>query len=168
MESKIVDVNIRIAIAGPPDAGKSSLIGVLKSGKADDGRGSARALVSKIKHELESGRTSCISFHSLVKEDGKERKIVSLIDLAGHEKYLKTTMYGINGLNIDYGVILVASNMGMSNITKEHMGIMYTLKIPFIVVVTKTDLCPSNILKETMTNIRLFFKRIYQVNNATW
>jgi elongation factor 1-alpha len=72
----------------------------------DDGRGLTRSKVIKHKHERDSGRTLTISTHLL---DLRERtyetvtggpqtialqadRIVSLMDLAGHEKYLKTTV----------------------------------------------------------------------------
>ena len=34
-------------------------------------------------------------------------KIIKLLDLCGHEKYLKTTMYGMIGLYPDYGMIII-------------------------------------------------------------
>ena len=79
------------------DSGKSTLIGVLSSNKLDDGRGSARSLILKNKNEKETGRTSSITFNNIQ----QDKNILTLIDLAGHEKYLKTTMYGLNGLFVD-------------------------------------------------------------------
>ena len=52
-----------IAVCGPVDAGKSSLIGVLTSGELDDGRGKSRKKILKHKHELDSGRTSNITLN---------------------------------------------------------------------------------------------------------
>ena len=43
--------------------------------------------------------------------------------------------------------------MGVSHMTKEHMSLCLTLKIPFIVVVSKIDLVPPNILEENLTKI---------------
>ena len=125
------DETIRIAVAGNVDSGKSTLAGVLLNDCLDDGRGSCRNLILKNKHEIESGRTSCISFNNFFKEDQhtKNRKIVSLIDLAGHEKYLKTTISGISGLFIDYGLVLVAANMGITKMTKEHIALLLFLKV---------------------------------------
>lgn len=40
-------------------------------------------------------------------------KIVTLLDLCGHEKYLKTTMFGLTGLAPDYSMIAVGLNMGL-------------------------------------------------------
>ena len=113
----MIDETIRIAIAGNVDSGKSTLAGVLVNNCLDDGRGLCRNLILKNKHELETGRTSNISFNNFNKIINNKRRILSLIDLAGHEKYLKTTMSGITGLFIDYGLILVSANMGITKMT---------------------------------------------------
>jgi GTPase len=106
--------NIRVAVVGNVDAGKSTIIGTLTSSCLDDGRGSSRTSIMKHRHEIESGRTSTASTHlmgfrstgeaigakdavranrrksedEVVKES---YRVISLMDLAGHEKYLKTT-----------------------------------------------------------------------------
>lgn len=51
------------------------------------------------------------------------KKLVTFLDLCGHEKYLKTTMFGLVGLMPDYAVIIVGANMGVSKMTREHFGI---------------------------------------------
>jgi GTPase len=105
--------NIRVAVVGNVDAGKSTLIGTLTSSMLDDGRGSSRTSIMKHRHEIESGRTSTASSHLMgfrstgqaiagkdsvrarrKSEDEVVResyRVVTLMDLAGHEKYLKTT-----------------------------------------------------------------------------
>jgi GTPase len=37
--------------------------------------------------------------------------------------------------------------------TKEHLGITLALKIPFFVVLTKIDICPENVYKETLISL---------------
>jgi GTPase len=106
--------NIRVAVVGNVDAGKSTMIGTLISSLLDDGRGSSRTSIMKHRHEIESGRTSTASTHLLgfrstgeavagkdsvranrrMSEDEIAResyRVITLMDLAGHEKYLKTT-----------------------------------------------------------------------------
>ena len=61
----------------------------------------------------------------------KSKKIVTLLDLCGHEKYLKTTIFGLTGLKPDYSMIIVGSNMGISKMTKEHLGVTLALKNSF-------------------------------------
>lgn len=45
------DNDIRIAVIGNVDSGKSTLVGVLTKGIMDDGRGSARTKVFNFTHE---------------------------------------------------------------------------------------------------------------------
>lgn len=59
--AKVEDViEIRIAVVGNVDAGKSSMLGVLVKGDLDDGRGKARVNLFRHKHEIETGRTSSV------------------------------------------------------------------------------------------------------------
>lgn len=184
MENKI-----KIALAGNVDSGKSSLIGVLTTNWLDDGRGFARQKVTNLKHELESGRTSAISYSYVrfaVDEEGQAytvnqekshrcptdlavkptyrdgaqdvSKIITLVDLAGHEKYFKTTIRGLTGLHLDYAIVLVGANMGVTRMTKEHLGVLLHLKIPFIVVITKIDICPPNIYTQTKKKLKQILK----------
>ena len=64
----------------------------------------------------------------------------SFLDLFGHEKYLKTTMYGIITLIPLYAIILIGTNIGVQRMTKEHLDITYSLDIPFFIVFTKIDI----------------------------
>ena len=106
--------NIRLAVVGNVDAGKSTLIGTLTTSSLDDGRGKSRTAIMKHRHEIESGRTSTATTHLMgFKSDGlpiagrdsvrankrksedevarESYRVITLMDLAGHEKYLKTT-----------------------------------------------------------------------------
>ena len=140
---------IRIGVLGNVDAAKTTTISVLKNNKLDNGRGSARSLIFKHKHEKDSGRTSSIN-HTHI---NLINKMVSYVDLAGHEKYLKTTVFGLNACSIDYVLILVGANMGVLRMTKEHFKLAVALNLPIIFVITKLDICPPNVLEETINNI---------------
>ena len=83
----------------------------------------------------------------------KSKKIISFIDLCGHEKYFKTTLFGLAGMFPDYAMIVVGSNMGVQRMTREHLCIVLALKIPFYVVLTKIDICPENVYKETLETV---------------
>jgi len=169
--------DIRIAVCGNVDAGKSTLVGVLTSGKLDDGRGSQRVACFNFKHEKESGRTSsigemmigfntkgvCVNYEQGHKMDignvmEQSYKVVSFFDLAGHERYLKTTVSGMTGNMPDYCFLLVGANMGVTRMTKEHLGIAIALKIPIIIVITKIDMCPENVKKQTLTDLYQILK----------
>jgi len=138
---------IRIAVMGNVDAGKSTLLGVLKSGSLDNGRGSARECIFKHPHEIETGRTSSVSHHYLNTSEWKSQKceskekdkILTFVDLAGHEKYLKTTLYGINGSSVSYIMIMISAVDGVIGTTKEHLEIALALRVPTFIVITKMD-----------------------------
>uniref|UniRef100_A0A4W5KA71 GTP binding protein 1 n=1 Tax=Hucho hucho TaxID=62062 RepID=A0A4W5KA71_9TELE len=53
-------LEVRVAVVGNVDAGKSTLLGVLTHGELDNGRGFARQKLFRHKHEMESGRTSSV------------------------------------------------------------------------------------------------------------
>lgn len=131
VRSKVDDkdfTEIRVAVVGNVDAGKSTLLGVLTHGELDNGRGFARQRLFRHKHEIESGRTSSVGndilgFDSVgnvvnkpCKQSGtldwvkiceKSAKVITFIDLAGHEKYLKTTVFGMTGHAPDFGMLMV-------------------------------------------------------------
>jgi GTPase len=145
-------MEINIGVIGAVDNAKTTTISCLKYDQLDDGRGIARLKILQLPHEKETGRTSTISkVHLPVNDD----HYVTFIDLAGHEKYLRTTLHGITGNNIDYAMIVVGANMGVTRMTREHLNVVISLKIPVFFVVTKIDICPANILAETMESISL-------------
>lgn len=148
------DLNLKLAIAGNVDSGKSTLAGVLLNNCLDDGRGHCRKMILKNKHEQETGRTSTITNNSFTEIIEDKRLIISLIDLAGHEKYLKTTMSGITGSFIDYGLVLVGANMGITKMTKEHIALLLFLGIPIIILVTKIDMSPKEVKDVTVKRIK--------------
>ena len=147
---------VRIGILGNVDSGKTTLCSVLSKYVLDNGRGSAREVIMKHKHEKDTGRTSSVSHYYL--RDSEKDITYSFIDLAGHEKYLKTTAYGLNGCCLDYAFLLVGANMGVLRMTKEHLGLIVSLNIPLIIVITKIDICPELILKNTLSNIKSCLK----------
>lgn len=67
-------------------------------------------------------------------------------------------MLGLNGLVPDYVLIVVGANLGLSRMTKEHLGIVLALEIPFFVVITKTDMVEPSMLKQTVDQIQKLLK----------
>lgn len=59
------NIEVRVAVLGNADAGKSTLLGVLTQGSLDNGRGRARLNMFRHLHEIQSGRTSSISHEIL-------------------------------------------------------------------------------------------------------
>jgi GTPase len=177
---------IRCAVLGNVDAGKSTLLGSLTRGIRDDGRGKARACIFRHAHEIESGRTSSVgqeviafdvrgcqilsTSSTIVTNQNqlwneicpKAAKLVTLFDLAGHEKYLRTTMFGLSGTLPSYTLLLVGANDGGSlvGMTKEHLMLAWALSLPVIVVITKIDLAPQEIKEATITSITKTIKKL--------
>ena len=60
-------------------------------------------------------------------------------------------MFGLVGLMPDYSMIVVGANMGVSRMTREHLGISLALGIPVFIVVTKVDIAPKAVYDETIT-----------------
>ena len=81
-------------------------------------------------------------------------KIIHLLDMCGHEKYLKTTMHGLTSLYPDYCLLVVGANMGISKMTKEHLGISWALNLPIVVVFTKIDLAPKEVYANNLKKIQ--------------
>ena len=171
-------IDISVAVSGNVDSGKSTCIGVLTNGILDNGRGLARLQVFNHRHEIESGRTSSIghqimgfdnngkiieknsSVHKLSWSDIVKRssKVITFYDLAGHEKYLKTTVTGYSGSYPDYSMIVIGANLGFTHMTKEHISLCLSFKVPFFIVITKIDLAPENVLNETKEKIKKVLK----------
>ena len=164
-------IEMRFAVCGNVDSGKSTLTSVLTRQQMDDGRGLARSKVFKHRHEAESGRTSSISeqylgfdengsavnyySHVLTKEEtkGLSRKVITFFDLAGHERYLKTTVLGMTRSLPDYALLVISANNGIQRMTKEHLALCLALKIPFMVIITRIDSTPQNVRQDTLRTI---------------
>ncbi|KAG2234910.1 hypothetical protein INT48_000337 [Thamnidium elegans] len=172
-------LEIRVAVVGNVDAGKSTLLGVLTKGVLDDGRGKARVNLFRHKHEIESGRTSSVggeilgfdsksrpilstskkSFNSGWEDIAeKAAKVLSFVDLAGHEKYLKTTVFGMTGTAPEFAMLMVGANAGMVGMSKEHLGLALSLGIPVLVVITKIDQCPAHVLEKNIKQLNSILK----------
>jgi len=172
--------NIRIAVVGNVDAGKSTLIGTLTTSCLDDGRGKCRSFIMKHKHEIESGRTSTSTTHLMgfqstgepvvagkdhqIRTNKQQRqsedkvvreshRVITLMDLAGHEKYLKTTIHGVSSGMADYALILVNSRQPPTHMTQHHLNLCCNYGIPVIVVFTKIDGCPKHAYKNSKKEV---------------
>lgn len=171
-------IETRIAVVGNVDAGKSTMLGVLVKGNLDDGRGKARVNLFRHKHEIESGRTSSVGMEimgfdtrgeivasnvpgrklSWEEIGSRSAKVISFTDLAGHERYLRTTVFGLLSSSPNYCLLMVAANNGLIGMSKEHLGIALALNVPVMVVITKIDICPPQILQETITQLTRILK----------
>lgn len=155
---------LRIAVLGPTGCGKSSLLGVLTRGERDNGRGSARLNLFRHRHEVRSGHTSSISqeilgFDShgtpltyetcLSSEEIVEAasRIVTLIDLAGHQRYLNTTLFGLGSYSPDLVLLVINAMSPISATIIEHMSLALGMFKSLAIVINKIDLVPIEILE---------------------
>ncbi|KAF9090694.1 GTP binding protein [Mortierella sp. GBA35] len=164
-------LEIRVALVGGPDAGKSTLLGRLAHGIADNGRGKARLNLLRHRHEISTGRTSSIS-HEIIGFTAKgetvnynttnisswqevcesSAKVVTLLDTCGHPRFLKTTISGLTGHAPDYACLVVDSRVGgVNEMTREHLALSVALGFPTFVVVTKMDVATRDQLRATVT-----------------
>lgn len=99
----------------------------------------------------------------------RSAKIVTFSDLAGHERYLKTTLYGLTSGAPSCVILMVGANAGLIGMSKEHLAIALALSVPVVVCITKvitvilidarqTDKCqidmtPPNVMAETLKQV---------------
>ncbi|KAG7315444.1 hypothetical protein KOW79_021532 [Hemibagrus wyckioides] len=168
-------LDLRVAVLGNVDSGKSTLLGVLTQGELDNGRGRARLNLFRHLHEIQTGRTSSISFEILgfnskgeVVNYSESRtaeeicesssKMITFIDLAGHHKYLKTTIFGLTSYCPDFAMLVVGANTGIAGTTREHLGLALALKVPVFVVVSKVDVCVGGAVQKTVRQLERLLK----------
>ncbi|KAK2918430.1 hypothetical protein Q8A73_002801 [Channa argus] len=169
-------LDLRVAVLGNVDSGKSTLLGVLTQGELDNGRGRARLNLFRHLHEIQTGRTSSISFEILgfnskgeVVNYSESRtaeeicesssKMITFIDLAGHHKYLKTTIFGLTSYCPDFAMLVVSANTGIAGTTREHLGLAMALKVPIFIVVSKVDLCSRGTVERTVRQLERVLKQ---------
>jgi elongation factor 1-alpha len=179
-KSKVDYETVTIGVVGNANAGKSTLIGTLVTGKEDDGRGKNRTHVSNHIHELSTGRTSSVGhiilgytdentvkyyepgveWSEIVKESDK---VVKFFDMAGHEKYMKTTIKGFTHNKPDYAVITVETCKGITDVTKQHITLCRLHKIPFMILLTKVDIATRKKYSDTQRALGTLLKTHFQM-----
>jgi len=119
--------DIRVCVAGNESVGKSTLIGVMTRGELDDGHGFARMNVFRHRHEIFDGRTSAIAHHILGFDDAgtitnykafhrsewheivrSSTKLITFVDHPGHERYFKTSVFGLTSHKPHYVLFTVS------------------------------------------------------------
>jgi len=168
---------VTITTLGQANHGKTTTVGVLVTGQLDDGDGLMMMAISRYKHEILMRRTSSVNekilgfdvrgnpvnydLASPLDEASvflNSSKVVSFVDIGGHERYLRTAAKGILSHSPDYGMLILAANAGVKPMTKEHMGIAISFRIPFFVVVTKVDLVPQEKVAEVVEELEKLLK----------
>ncbi len=125
--------NIIIGTAGHIDHGKTCLIQALTGTDTD-----------RLKEEKERGITIELGFAKL--ESGDPDINIGIIDVPGHEKFIKNMLAGVGG--IDFVLLVIAADEGIMPQTREHMDILKLLDMKYgFVVLTKCDKCEEDWLE---------------------
>ena len=146
---------IRIGVGGNVDAGKSSFVGVITKNVLDNGRGYARSFVMRHKHEQQTGRTTSTT-HQYIRTP---ESVIEFSDLAGHEKYYKCTAKEISNTFMDYVAVIINSGSGIQLMTREHIALAYSLRLPMFIIYSKIDATPRNIYDINLEYIKSYYSK---------
>jgi selenocysteine-specific elongation factor len=114
-----------IGTAGHVDHGKSTLVEAITGIDPD-----------RLREEKERQMTIDLGFAWMALPSGQE---VSLVDVPGHEDFIKNMLAGIGG--IDVALFVVAADEGVMPQTREHLAILDILEVTnSVVALTKQDL----------------------------
>ena len=117
--------HVIVGTAGHVDHGKTLLVKALTGIDTD-----------RLVEEKKRGITIDLGFAHLDFEDGTQ---AGLVDVPGHEKFIKNMLAGAGG--IDLAMLVVAADEGFMPQTVEHLGILSLLGIrEGLVVITKADM----------------------------
>ncbi|NKE35544.1 GTP-binding protein [Natronococcus sp. JC468] len=173
------DEHLVVGTAGHVDHGKSTLVGSLVTGTADDGDGATRAYLDVQPHEVERGLSADLSYAVYgFDDDGPVRvrnpdrkadraevveeadRLVSFVDTVGHEPWLRTTIRGLVGQKLDYGLLVVAADDGPTRTTREHLGVLLATELPTIVAITKVDAVSDERVEEVEREVERLLRDV--------
>jgi selenocysteine-specific elongation factor len=138
-----------LGTAGHVDHGKTALIKSLTGVDTD-----------RLKEEKERGITIELGFASLNLPSGQT---VGIVDVPGHEKFIKNMVAGAAG--IDVVMLVIAADEGIMPQTKEHLHICSLLGITTgIVALTKIDLVEKDWLELVQSEITEFLQGSFLEN----
>jgi len=148
-----------LGTAGHVDHGKTTLIKALTGINPD-----------RLKEEQERGLTIDLGFAYLRLPNGR---LVGIIDVPGHERFLKNMLAGASG--VDIALLVVAADEGVMPQTREHLEILELLETnQGIVALTKCDMVEpewidivEDDLKETLQGTFLRDASIIRVSGIT-
>ncbi|GAB6273516.1 MAG: selenocysteine-specific translation elongation factor [Peptococcaceae bacterium] len=130
-----------IGTAGHVDHGKTMLVKALTGIDTD-----------RLKEEKERGISIELGFASLLLPDGKRAGIV---DVPGHEKFVKHMLAGTGG--IDLVLLVIAADEGVMPQTREHMDIIQLLQVKHgVIALNKIDLVDEEWLALVREEVREF------------
>ena len=128
-----------IGTAGHVDHGKSTLVQALSGIDPD-----------RWEEEKARGLTIDLGFAWTTLPSGRE---VSIVDVPGHERFIKNMLAGVGGINL--ALLVVAADEGVMPQTREHLDILDLLDLQHgVVALTKSDLVDEEWLELVEEDIR--------------
>ncbi len=141
--------NVIIGTAGHIDHGKTTLIKALTGRETDT-----------LREEKDRGISINLGFTFFDLPSGKRAGIV---DVPGHEKFVKNMLAGVSG--IDVVLMVIAADEGIMPQTKEHLEILQLLNVnKGIIVITKTDMVDPEWLDMVKEDLREELKDTFLEN----
>lgn len=133
--------DVIVGTAGHVDHGKTSLIKALTGTDTD-----------RLKEEKKRGITIELGFTNMPNDQNLD---IGIIDVPGHERFIKNMLAGIGG--IDIALLVIAADEGIMPQTAEHFEILKMLRIKQgIIALTKVDLVDKDWLEMVKEDIRGF------------
>tara|TARA_Y100001970_G_scaffold146197_1_gene179551 strand:- start:20365 stop:22242 length:1878 start_codon:yes stop_codon:yes gene_type:complete len=134
----LIDQNI-IGLSGHIDHGKTSIVKALTGQNTDSS-----------KEEFARGMTINIGFAFLNEK-------ITLIDVPGHERFIKNMVAGVN--SIDYALLVIAADDGIMPQTIEHFEILKLFNIQDgAIVINKIDTVKEDWLELVLDEVKIFVK----------
>ena len=120
-----------IGTAGHVDHGKSTLVHALTGVDTD-----------RWQEEKDRGLTIDLGFAELTLPSGRT---VSIVDVPGHERFIKNMLAGAGG--VDLALLVIAADGGVMPQTREHLAIIDLLGVRHgIVAITRADIVDEDVI----------------------
>ena len=133
-------INITLGTAGHIDHGKTALIRLLTGCETD-----------RLKEERERGMSIELGFAPCTLEDIE----VGIVDVPGHEHFLRTMVAGAAG--VDAVILVVAADDGVMPQTREHLDVMTLLGVTHgVIALTKIDRVSPERVDEVRVELETF------------
>jgi len=143
------DMRMMLCTAGHVDHGKTRLVKLLTGCSTD-----------RLKAEQERGLTIELGFAPCMLGEDLG---VGIVDVPGHEKFVKNMVAGVSG--IDMAILVVAADDGVMPQTIEHLQIMTLLGVEQgIVALTKTDLATPERVASVRDSIHTLVRGTFMEN----
>ena len=142
--------DIVMGMAGHIDHGKTTVVKYLTGVDTDT-----------LPEEKSRGMTINLGFTQIKFDDGSR---VGLIDVPGHEKFIKNMSAGVSG--VDYLLMVIACDDGIMPQTEEHFQILKLFGVKKgIILLTKRDLVDEKRYEEVKKQCREYFKGSFLENS---